>query len=659
MSLSNSIERKFTSSFSLEDLEIETDEGWVDIDYVHKTIPYKKYKIVVESGLFIECADNHIVFDHFMNEVFVKDLVPFESAIQTKNGIEEVIYVQNLGIEEEMYDVSLASKEKRFYSNGILSHNSSIHTALTFCLFGKTTRGVNLNQLINSINEKDCLVEVEFDCFGNSYVVKRGLKPSRFEIEQNGTILKQDSRSKDFQKYLEEQILRTDFKTFTTVIVVGGRNYIPFMKLAKADRRKIIESLLHIDIFSLMNQTAKNKSQELLEQIKEKKIEIKELTSEISYIKELIQKTLLLIEKNKENNQEKISLFQQKIKDLDISLEEKNQELKNIEQKFGNIEVLERNFKEKENKLIYSKNRDIDKKNKLEQSKLFYKENNSCPTCSQVINDKMKEEKLLVLNEKIINTDKHISSLEESLNELSSFYKEVSKGLDYYKSIISLKERLLNEKNSYISIINELITSSSTLSLDIDIIKEEELIFIKNNLLNEKKDELINLIEETDYYEFCQFLLKDDGVKTLIIKEYLPKINNLLNIFLEELNLSIDFRFDENFNEIIKSRYRDNFSYESFSDGQKMKIDLALLFTWREISKMKNSLNANILFCDEITDSSLDPQSTELVIGLLERISLDTSIFVISHKSELFESKMDRILSLSLVNNFTSINEII
>ncbi len=656
---SDSVQRKFRESFSIDDLEIETDSGWVDLDFIHKTIPYLKFRVEVESGLFIECADDHIVFDHEMNEVFVKDLIPFESAIITKNGIEEVTLLECLNVEEEMYDVSVYSNGQRFFSGGILSHNSSIHTALTYCLFGKTTRNVNLTQLINSVNEKDCLVEVEFDCYNDEYLIRRGLKPATFDIVKNGILINPDSRTKDYQRYFEENILRTDFRTFTSVITIGGRDYTPFMKQPKAERRRIIESLLNIDVFSLMNQLAKSKSQELQDLIKEKKQDIKLLSSEISFIKDSIEKTKNLINKNKDNNQEKINHYRDKLDKLSSSLSSLEEEIVSITSTFGDIEKLDSVYRAKREKMVYLKNQNGKKKDSISKEKKFYLEVDSCPTCSQTIDSSIKTFHLQRLESSSTDIQKHLDFIESSLGELDVLHSEIKSNLKVYNTLLNNKSSLLQESSSLLSIISELEKMSSSLSSNLDTTLEEEKLNLKIEELNRERSSLESLIEETEYFDFCQLLLKDDGVKTLIIKEYLPKINTILNKFLEQLDLFIDFQFDENFKESIKSRHRDSFSYESFSDGQKMKIDLALLFTWREIARIKNSLNTNVLFCDEIADSSLDPSSTELVIRLLDKIALDTSTFIISHKSELFESKMDRILSLSLENNFTSIEEII
>ena len=659
MTLSSTVNRKFIKSIPLENLEIETDLGWKSVSSVHKTIPYLKYRLETVSGLFIECADNHIVFDSDMNEVFVKDLIPYLSHIITKNGIEVVVKNECLQYEEEMYDITVDSDEHRFYSNGILSHNSTIYTALTFCLFGKTTRNVNLNQLINSINGKDCLIELEFTCYNDEYIIRRGLKPTIFDIIKNGTLINNDSKSKDYQKYLEEHILRTDFRTFTTVITIGGRDYIPFMKQPKSDRRRIIESLLNIDIFSLMNKLAKARSQELQNEINIKKQEIKALASQINFIKESIDKNLSILAKNQETNKDKIDHYNKKIEILDQNMNELESTLDKITSEFGNIEELYTVYNTKKEKMNSVKHINIQKFNALHKDKKFYLENNNCPTCEQVISEEVKHHHINKLEKNSQDIETKLELIDKSLHELDQLHSEIQSNLKHYNTLLINKNSLLQEKSSYISIINELSNISSSLTSTIDIASEEKKLAEYYKFLNKERDCLDTIINETEYYDFCQLLLKDEGVKTLIIKEYLPKINLILNKFLEELDLFIDFQFDENFNEQIKSRHRDIFSYESFSDGQKMKIDVALLFTWREIAKLKNSLNINILFCDEIADSSCDPIATGLIVNLLNNISTDTKVFIISHRSELFESNMERILQLELVNNFTQLKEII
>lgn len=537
---------------------------------------------------------------------------------------------------------------------------SAIHLAVTFCLFGKTPRKINLNQLINSINGKDCLIELDFTINGSYYTIKRGLKPAIFEIWKDSVLLDLTG-IKDQQRFLETNIIKIDYKTFTTVVTIGGKNYISFMTQPKAERRRIIESLLDIDIFSFMNQIAKSKSSEFQTKIDQEKIAIKITSSEVEFYKDSINKIKTYIEKTKNSNLEKINVYKHKIKEIENKISTVEENLITLQTQFGNLEEIQQSFQDNKNKIVEKKQAGLKKRQLLIKDTNFYKKNNNCPTCTQDINELFKQTTLQKIDQSIVLIDEKLLELDEKLISLNKMNEEIEQHLQSYNKLLNSKNSLLNEKSNNISILNELslLLSNSDGSEVHNLSEQEVLLAKKYDELLAKKSSLEALIDENDYYDFCQLLLKDEGVKTLIIKEYLPKINSILNKFLEELDLFIDFQFDENFNEIIKSRFRDNFSYESFSDGQKTRIDIALLFTWREIAKLKNSLNINVLFCDEIADSSCDPSATSLIVNLLTNLSKETNVFIISHRSELFESSMSRILQISLVNNFSQIKEIV
>ena len=539
------------------------------------------------------------------------------------------------------------------------SGKTTIINALSFVLFGKTARKANLPQLLNTINNKDCLVEVKFKSGVNNYLVKRGLKPNLFEIYINDfTKPIEQTDKKDYQKYLEDYILKTDYKTFISVVMIGGKNYSSFLNQPKADRRQLIESLLDIDIFSLMNKVSKEKLDEIDQQNKIYNDNISYYNKEIELIKNSIEKIKSILYRNKEEENEKINNIEYYINNIDNEIQLINNNIDNIYNQFGNIELVEKQFNKKRNELLQLESNYNKELLELNKNNKFYSNNNSCPTCKQDINNDIKDKVINTNNNTIYYIQKKQNKLQSSLLELDSLYKEIKESLILYNKYIQEKDKLLYSKNNYLNVLSELKKSFDENKNQTELIELENSLVNKLEELNKITLEFISIKEEYDYYNFCLSLLKDDGIKSLIIKEYLPQINTLINLYLEQLDLFIGFEFDEFFNETIKSRYRDTFSYESFSDGQKMKIDIALLFTWREISQRKNSLNLNILFCDELFDQSLDPASTELAIKLLNVLPQDISCFIISHKAELFENRVDRIWKAELLNNFSLIHEI-
>ena len=535
------------------------------------------------------------------------------------------------------------------------SGKSSIAQAICYGLFNKTYRKVNLPQLINSINVKDCLVEIEFSIHQQEFLVRRGQKPNIFEIFQNGVLLSSD---KDYQKTFEETILKTDFNTFSSVVVIGGRNYTTFMNLKKAERRKIIESLLEIDIFSLMNIVTKMMIVEITTQIREEKLLEGSLLSEIDLLKKIVRESQVGLSETKKTHEEKIIKLSSSLKELENSLSDVIKEEQEISKELGDISFYFKEFNKKQTELSLILNQKNGSLSSLDKKLKFYKDNISCPTCSQEIPESLRKEHCDKLQDSLTKKQQYFNQIEKNLLEVKTHIKELDQSKQHIFSLQQKQSELKAEQSKIISILEQLEDSfSNTIQKTVDISLYEHQLKEKQHRLKNFKENIKKKKEELIYLEFCQELLKDDGIKTLIIKEYLPVINKLVNHYLSEMGLNIDFRFDEFFNEEIYSLNRDNFSYESFSDGQKLKIDLALLFTWREISCIKNSLKMNLLFLDEIFDSSLDSQNTELAIQTLEGFSQHSNVFIISHKVDLFSSVVDKIYSCSLINNFTFLTE--
>ena len=529
---------------------------------------------------------------------------------------------------------------------------STILDALCFSLFGKPFRNINKGQLVNSINGKKCLVEIEFSVNGKEYLVKRGIKPNIFEIYQDGELLNQDAASKDYQKVLEQQILKLNYKTFTQVVILGSASFVPFMQLPSAQRREVIEDILDIRIFSTMNQLLKEKAQET-------KTEISRIETEISNAKSKVDSQSVLIKTISDAKIETIKALDNKI---DSALSQIDSTSKEISSLIEEINQLRSTITNKD-KIVD----DIDKaktiRSKLNQkietcehNAEFFQHNEVCPQCSQEIPEDHKSKIIHDLHSKMRDNNEKINELETILDQLQTKLNDINQVVE----IITDKNIQLSTKNAAVSMLNKQIEElksekeshrSNTADLDEEKKKlkemaEEAMSKIKlKTLLQEKRN-----IEEVS-----NVLLKDTGIKTAIIREYLPVMNKLINKYLNAMDAYIHFELDESFNEVVKSRHRDEFTYPSFSEGEKQKIDLAILFTWRQIAKLKNSVNTNLLLMDEVFDSSLDSQGTDLLTTLLAEISEHTNVFIISHKGDVLFDKFRSVIKFEKRNDFSVI----
>lgn len=530
---------------------------------------------------------------------------------------------------------------------------STILDALCFGLFGKPFRKINKPQLLNSINNKDALVEIEFKIGQKQYKVVRGIKPNTFEIYCNNVLLNQDAAAKDYQEVLENQILKLNYKSFTQVVILGSASFVPFMQLSAADRRTIIEDLLDIQIFSSMNSV-----------VKEKLSEIKEETNKVKYAislnKEKIQLQLQNIEDSKKLNDEEIAKKQTEI-------ETSNKQIENINE---SIRLITKHVNELTNK-VGDKKEKLEKKSKnLFQIKgkieiniqrnakdiEFYENNHDCPTCKQAITEEWKNSQVSEKSEKIESQEKGLGEVEEELKKVTGDLKTISDIVNHineHNNEITKHNATISAINVYIAKLNKEINelSNKKNSSESDNLKLRDL---KTDLhmLNESHEELVEL---KHYNEFASSLLKDTGIKTKIIKQYLPIMNKLINKYLTAMDFFVNFNINENFEETIKSRHRDEFSYANFSEGEKMRIDLALLFTWRQIAKLKNSTNTNLLILDEVFDSSLDTVGTEEFLKLIHEMGSDTNIFVISHKGDQLFDKFRSVIKFEKKGNFSRI----
>lgn len=527
---------------------------------------------------------------------------------------------------------------------------STFIDAITFALYGKPFRKVNKGQLINSINKSEMVTEIEFSIGSNDYKIIRGVKPNIFEVYCNDSLVRQDAKVKDYQEQLERYILKMNYKSFTQVVILGSARYTPFMQLSAADRRSVIEDLLDIQIFSNMNSIVKDKLSTLKESIQDCKYNIDLYKDKIELQKQNIKQTrktnddliskkqeLILNTKNEiDNNNELINALNQSTQELLIEISDIN----SVETK-----------KTKLNTIGFKLNGNI---TKLEKENDFFVTNNSCPTCKQVIDENFKQS---IIDENLIKLQELHEGNKKLEEELTSLQNRLIK--------ITSIQNLISNNNIEISKLNSTITSSTKyidlISKEIDGLKE---IHNQNDNGSEKLQELVELLDsyvekyeeyinEKSYYDFISVMLKDGGIKTRIIKQYLPILNKYINQYLSQMDFFANFNITENFEEVIKSRHRDEFTYASFSEGQKMRIDLAILFSFRQLAKIKNSVNTNLLILDEIMDSSLDTDGTDVLMNLIPSFDNNTNIFVISHKSDQLAEKFDMVLKFDMVKNFS------
>jgi len=529
---------------------------------------------------------------------------------------------------------------------------STILDALCFSLFGKPFRNINKGQLVNSINGKGCSVEIEFDINGKEYKIIRGIKPNVFEIWQDGEMINQDAASRDYQKILEQQILKLNYKTFTQVVILGSASFVPFMQLPTSQRREVIEDILDIRIFSTMNSLLK-------ERIQETKDDITKIENEISTAKTKVDSQTQIIKTISEAKTSAIESIGAKIS---VNTTEILSCESQIEFILSEINTLKASINDKE-----TISEDIDKAKSIRSKLLqkietcehnteFFSEHDVCPSCSQDIPEEYKEGIIKDLNEKLLDNNTKITELETILTNLNAKLLQINEVVDQ----ITDKNIELSTRNSTITLLNkqvrELEAETQRVKSDTTNIDEE-----KGKLKDLAKEAISKISQKTQLQEqrnledVANILLKDTGIKTAIIREYLPIMNKLINKYLQAMDAYIHFELDEAFNESVKSRFRDDFTYASFSEGEKMRIDLSILFTWRQIAKMKNSVNTNLLLLDEIFDSSLDTAGTDYFLNLMNQFGENTNIFVISHKGDQLFDKFRSVIKFEKRNDFSII----
>jgi DNA repair exonuclease SbcCD ATPase subunit len=525
---------------------------------------------------------------------------------------------------------------------------STLIDAITFSLFGKPFKKVNKGQLVNSVNERDTLTEIEFSVGSAEWKIRRGIKPNLFEIYHNNELINQDAKSMDYQKYLEEKILKLNFKSFTQIVVLGSASFVPFMQLGANDRRIIIEDILDIGIFSVMKTLLKDRSSTLREEMVELDYEIK-----------LLQEKITLQEKHMKDMEEESK--QKRKTDLD-KIEETEREVlrlnKEIDDHQERVDELMKSITDKTS--VDKKNQELDKyrsqiiKNlrKFNKDKKFYEENQICPTCEQNILEDFKKHKCNDISDDIEEMDDGLNKLDIEVQKVYKRIGEIATNTQEIQKEESQVVQKLSNIHAHNSFIQKL--SHEMESSHVDIKKDSMNIMSKE--LEESKNIRFKYVDQKFYYDVLSNILNDTGIKTRIIKKYLPVINKHVNDYLKDMDFFVNFQLDENFQETIKSRHRDQFSYYSFSEGEKKRIDIALLLTWRDIASMRNSVNVNLLILDEVFDASLDQAGVDDLMKLFN-ILKNTNLFIISHKLDVLDDKFPNRITVEKVKNFTQITK--
>ena len=528
---------------------------------------------------------------------------------------------------------------------------STVLDALCFGLFNKPFRQISKNQLINSVNGNGAVVEVEFEVGTKHIRVHRGIKPNKFEVYINGTLINQDANARDYQKHLEQQIMGLNYRSFTQVVILGSSTFVPFMQLPTKARREVVEDILDIKIFSLMNFLLKNKTKELNEETRNVEYQYdltkEKVTLQEKFIKEVINNKSEIIAENQQKVFDNVSIINARNSDIKTHETDKSKLSFDAEDKIR-IESKLRKLTQSEAAL---KNRKSENDRQIE----FFQNHDECPTCEQSITDDTKSAKIATRNEKVTELNTAIDSCKTlervEQDRLNVILTNIETMRQHDVEIAKIKSTIVQLEKFNAQLEKDIASYESGSISEED---KEKLAKLKGQieLIDEQKSKLK---EDKFYVDVARNLLQDSGIKTKIIKQYLPIMNKLVNTYLSSMDFFVNFNIDENFQETIKSRFRDEFSYASFSEGEKMRIDLALLFTWRAIAKMKNSTNTNLLILDEIFDSSLDGTGTDDFLKILNTFH-DQNVFVISHKQDMLFDKFRSIVKFEKVQNFSRIS---
>jgi DNA repair exonuclease SbcCD ATPase subunit len=562
----------------------------------------------------------------------------------------KVRYKNIMSVGNNFIELSLDQFKTSLTSGSNGAGKSTFIEAIVFALFNRPFRKINKPQLVNSVNGKELLVELEFTIAADKYLIRRGMKPGIFEIWKNSELLNKDAASKDYQIYLEQNILKMSFKSFSQIVILGSATYIPFMELPTGQRREIIEDLLDIQVFSTMNILLKEKISENKTMITENNYQIdliktkidsaedhnKEIRKmkqvEVEKIKTKISENLEKIEKEKNQTE----IYENQITELGLTIEDKPKQKKLYEQV--------------KNLLLELETRERDYKKEID----FYSKHDNCPTCKQGIDHDFKAEIVTERNSKTEEVQTGLEQLrlkkellETRLSEISDVEDEIQKLHNKANECRLQAKIIMDQMKSYKS-------DLEGAEKEVEEIDQSKIMEFTKNLL-EKQEEQTELYEKRETLGVVASMLKDGGIKTSIIRTYIPIMNKLINQYLSEFELFVDFNLDENFNETIKSRFRDAFSFSSFSEGEKMRISLSIMFTWRAIAKLRNSVSTNLLILDETLDGASDSEGVEALIDILHKTHANDNIFVISHRGQMFQEKFENHIRFEKVKNFTQL----
>jgi DNA repair exonuclease SbcCD ATPase subunit len=529
---------------------------------------------------------------------------------------------------------------------------STMLDALTFALFGKPFRNINKPQLVNSINGKNAVVTIEFDIGATSYKIVRGIKPGIFEIHCNGQLVNQDSAAKDYQKLLEQQILKLNYKTFTQVVILGSASFVPFMQLPAWQRREVIEDILDISIFSTMNGLLKEK-------ISATKDQLIEIENKITVARSNVDSQKKLIGTMVNSKKEQVDQIRKQILDNETEIEANNKRWEELSDQMNAIMIQADHAKELEDAIAKANKARIklvNKKESQDEALQFFTSNETCPSCSQGIPHEHKDNIISKINEEQSSLMNDMNTVEDAYAKLIERQEKLNA---VNKKLLTLNAQSNASHSATLLLLKQnkkleediALTNQDTGNIDAEKLKLKQIADDAMTLINRKSE----LFQEKQIQEVSSMLLKDTGIKTAIIKEYLPIMNKFINGYLTAMDFYVHFELDEGFNEVIKSRFRDEFTYASFSEGEKMRIDLAILFTWRQIAKMKNSVNTNLLILDEIFDSSLDNSATDYFLSLIDSFGENSNIFVISHKGDQLFDKFRSVIKFEKKNDFSTI----
>ena len=529
---------------------------------------------------------------------------------------------------------------------------STMLDALCFALFGKPFRKINKPQLMNSVNQKDMIVETEFTIGNSRYRVLRGMKPNIFEIYKDDVMLNQTASVRDYQNHLEQNILKLNFNSFTQIVILGSSSFVPFMQLPTGARREIIEDLLDIKIFTAMNILLK-------ERLQQNKNNLKDIKYKIDLEQEKLEVHQKYIDEMQSKNKERIDNLKAEIKKsetaisrLEDDISKNNSSVKDLQESVKDEESVQKKL----NEILKIESKFEEKLKKLKKEIKFYQDNDHCPTCDQDIDDEIKSKKVGQNESKILEVNEAFDKLQIELDKENQRLLDI---MEINKAVQELLEKVSDGNNQISSLnkyINQLRTNIDTEVDDVSDLKEEnkKVNDIKKQIKgHEKKRE--SEIHEKELLDVAAELLKDKGIKTQIVRQYVPVMNKLVNKYLAAMEFFVSFELNENFEETIKSRHRDSFSYASFSEGEKMRIDLSLLLTWRAIAKMKNSTNTNLLILDEVFDASLDSNGCDEFLKLLNELGKETNVFVISHKGDVLQDKFRSVIKFEKHKNFSRI----